>query len=59
MPCSRHSSGTGLPASACLRMTMIWLSEERDAFRQNFLDPIKEKILLLTSTDFRGDYRSV
>ncbi|HYD62086.1 MAG TPA: hypothetical protein VEC35_17105 [Noviherbaspirillum sp.] len=29
MPCSRHSSGTGVPASACLRMAMIWLSVEQ------------------------------
>ncbi|MDX1298968.1 MAG: hypothetical protein R3260_12140, partial [Pseudomonas sp.] len=34
---------TGLPASACLRMAMIWLSEKRDVFTQNFLDPIRRK----------------
>jgi hypothetical protein len=32
MPCSRHSSGTGVPASACLRIARIWLSEKRDLF---------------------------
>lgn len=37
MPCSRHSSGSGLPPSAFLRMAMIWLSEKRDVFTQNSL----------------------
>ena len=32
MPCSRHNSGTGAPASACLRTPMIWLSEILDIF---------------------------
>src|SRR5690606_8253181 len=32
MPCSRHSSGTGVPASACFRIAMIWLSVNRDFF---------------------------
>src|SRR5690606_3410315 len=32
MPCSRHSSGTGVPASACLSTAMIWLSVKRDFF---------------------------
>jgi hypothetical protein len=26
-----------------LRMAMIWLSEKRDVFTQNFLDPIRRK----------------
>jgi hypothetical protein len=30
MPCSRQSSGTGEPDSACLRMAMIWASLKRD-----------------------------
>jgi hypothetical protein len=30
------SSGTGEPASACLRMAIIWLSVKRDVFMQNF-----------------------
>jgi hypothetical protein len=32
MPCSRHSSETGTPLSACLMMANIWLSEKRDFF---------------------------
>lgn len=32
IPCSRHSSGTGVSASACFKMLMIWLSEIRDFF---------------------------
>src|SRR5690554_4074840 len=32
MPCSRHSSGTGVPVSACFRIAMIWLSVNRDFF---------------------------
>jgi transposase len=32
MGCSRHSSGTGLPASACMSTAMIWLSENLDFF---------------------------
>src|SRR6185312_8620724 len=32
MPCSRHNSGTGVPAWACLSTAMIWLSVKRDFF---------------------------
>ena len=33
----------GGPASACLRMAMILLSEKSDVFTQNFLDPVRRK----------------
>lgn len=32
MPCSRHTSVTGVPVSACFRMDMIWLSLKLDFF---------------------------
>ncbi|MFD1592778.1 transposase [Alteromonas oceani] len=57
MPCSRQSSGTGVPASDCFRIAMIWLSVNFDFFMQNLLRIGYEKILLLTSVIFRGDYR--
>ncbi|PXA73753.1 hypothetical protein DMC15_06800 [Vibrio sp. 11986-1-5] len=56
MPCSRHSSGTGVPASACLRIAMIWLSVNFDVFIKNLLRLWYEKILLLTSVNLWGDY---
>lgn len=34
MPCSRHSSETGVPASAYLSTAMIWLSVKRDFFME-------------------------
>jgi hypothetical protein len=39
-------------------MAMIWLSEYFDFFMQNLLRIGYEKILLLTSIIFRGDYRA-
>lgn len=56
MPCSRHSSGTGAPPSACLRIDSIWLSEKRDYFMQNLPAFSLRKILLLSTLVFRGDY---
>src|SRR5690606_39106809 len=56
MPCSRHSSGTGTPASACFRTARIWLSVKRDFFMQNLLRIAYEKILLLSNATSRGDY---
>src|SRR5690606_27676741 len=55
MPCSRHSSGTGVPASACLRIAMIWLSVNRDCFIANFL--VVEILLQLTAV-LRGHYQT-
>jgi hypothetical protein len=57
MPCSRHSSGTGVPASACFKIAVIWLSVYFDFFMQNFLLKGYEKILLLAAVIFRGDYQ--
>lgn len=34
MPCSRHNSATGVPATACFRMDIIWLSVKRDFFTE-------------------------
>jgi hypothetical protein len=31
-PCSRHISGTGVPASACFKIARIWLSLNREVF---------------------------
>src|SRR5690606_26030736 len=56
MPCSRHSSGTGTPASACFRTARISLSVKRDFFMQNLLRIAYEKILLLSNATSRGDY---
>jgi len=41
-----------------LRMAMIWLSEYLDFFMQNLLRIDYEKILLLTSVIYRGDYHN-
>jgi hypothetical protein len=38
---------------------MIWLSVNFDVFMQNLLRLWYEKILLLTSVNLRGDYRSI
>ena len=35
---------------------MIWLSEYRDVFIKNSFGLVYENSLLLTSTNFRGDY---
>lgn len=53
MPCSRHSSGTGVPVSACLSTARTWLSVKR-----NFLmePPRVKKIPLLASANWRGNY---
>ncbi|EGR1071039.1 hypothetical protein EFU51_11870 [Vibrio cholerae] len=59
MPCSRHSSGTGVPASACLRIVMIWQSVNFDVFIKNLLRLWYEKILLLMSVNLWGDYQSI
>lgn len=56
MPCSRQSSDTGTPPSACFKITMIWTSLYRAVFIENLLRYLAEKILLLNTTDFRGDY---
>jgi hypothetical protein len=40
-------------------MERIWLSVKRDVFMQNLLRLDYEKILLLTSAIFRGDYQSI
>jgi hypothetical protein len=56
MPCSRHKAGTGVPASACFRIARIWLSLYRDFFMQNLLLLYYEKIILLMSAIYRGDY---
>lgn len=55
MPCSRHNSGTGVPASACLRIAMIWLSVNRDVFIANFL--VVEILPSITAV-IRGDYHA-
>lgn len=56
MPWVRHSSGTGVPASACLSTAMIWLSVKRDISSREppLLD--YEKIPLLASANLRGRY---
>ena len=43
---TRHTSGTGVPASACFKIAMIWLSVNRDCFMQNLLRIDYEKIPL-------------
>ena len=49
----------GVPASACFNIASIWLSLYRDFFMQNLLLRYYEKILLLKSAIFRGDYPSL
>jgi hypothetical protein len=39
-------------------MAMIWLSEKRDVFTQNFLDPIRRKFYLWRALFSGGDYRA-
>jgi hypothetical protein len=57
MPCSRHSSGTGTPFSACFKIAVIWLSEKRDFFMQNLPVLSLRKIQLLITALDRGDYQ--
>ncbi|QHQ28567.1 hypothetical protein XaFJ1_GM001829 [Xanthomonas albilineans] len=42
MPYSRHSSGTGVPASAYLSTAMIWLSVKRDFFMKPSRESVRE-----------------
>ncbi|AGI69480.1 hypothetical protein OAN307_c40680 [Octadecabacter antarcticus 307] len=59
IPCSRHSSETGVPPSACFKMPMTCASLNRAIFIKNLLRYLAEKILLLNTTNFRGDYLCV
>lgn len=52
MLCARHNSGIGVPASACLRMAMIWLSEGATSSCKTSSFLIR-KILLLNSLTSR------
>lgn len=54
MPCVRHSSGSGTPASHSFRIWKIWLSVCRDFFIRRI--SCQWKILLLSPIFFRGDY---
>ena len=56
---SRQSSGTGVPASTCLMMAMIWLFEYLDFFMPNLLPTGDENIQLKTSVNLWGDYLSL
>ncbi|MDO8417538.1 MAG: hypothetical protein Q7S87_15130, partial [Agitococcus sp.] len=47
----------GVPASACLRIAMIWLSLNFDVFMQNLLRLSYEKILLFKEVIYRDDYQ--
>ncbi|MDO9180657.1 MAG: hypothetical protein Q7U16_20395, partial [Agitococcus sp.] len=49
----------GVPASACLRIAMIWLSLNFDVFMQNLLRLSYEKILLFKEVIYRDDYRGL
>ncbi|MDG1737800.1 MAG: hypothetical protein P8L68_15485, partial [Paracoccaceae bacterium] len=44
--------------SACFRIVMICASLYRPFFIQNLLRYLAEKILLVNTINFRGDYRS-
>ncbi|MCO4849302.1 MAG: sensor histidine kinase, partial [Yoonia sp.] len=46
----------GTPLSACLKIPMICASLNRAVFIKNLLRYLAEKILLLNTTNFRGDY---
>src|SRR5690554_5519652 len=59
MPCSRQRASTGVPASDCFNIANIWLSLYLDFFMQNLLHTVYEKILLMNSVNFRGDYRPI
>jgi hypothetical protein len=52
-----HKAETGVPASAWFSIANIWLSLYLDFFMQNLLRLVYEKILLLNSVNFRGDYQ--
>ena len=56
MPCSRQSSETGTPLSACFKIPRICGSLNRPIFISNLLVHLAEKILLLNPSNFRGDY---
>jgi len=56
MLCSRHRSGAGIPACACLRIAMIWLSVKREAFIEFLFKSNNLEILLLTHIKRWGDY---
>ncbi|MEJ8475888.1 hypothetical protein, partial [Roseibium algae] len=45
--------------SACLNTAMICASLYRPFFIKNLLRYLAEKILLLNTTNFRGDYRGI
>src|SRR5690554_1785893 len=46
-------------AVACFSIAMIWLSVYREFFMQNLLRIHYEKIVLLSTATFRGDYQSI
>ncbi|WP_412079751.1 integrase core domain-containing protein [Thalassobacter stenotrophicus] len=54
IPCSRHSSETGTPPSACFNTAMIRASLNRPFFIVNPLRYLPEKILRLNTSNFRG-----
>jgi len=54
IPCSRHSSETGTPPSACFNTAMIWASLYGPFFIVHLLRYLAEKILLLNTANFRG-----
>jgi len=56
MPCSRQSSDTGTPLSACFNIPMICASLYRLFFITISSDYHAEKILPVNTTNFRGDY---
>jgi len=58
MPCSRHSSATGTPPSACRRIAMICASVYLIVFIRNLLVHLAEKFLLVQPLTFGGgDYQ--
>src|SRR5690606_8730713 len=57
MPCSRQSCATGTPPSAWRRIAMICASLYLLFFIQILLRHLAEKILLMKTLKFRGDYR--
>ena len=54
IPCSRQSSATGVPPSACFNTAMICASLNHPFFIVNLLIYLAEKIPLLNTTNFRG-----
>ena len=55
IPCSRHSSETGMPPSAFFKMPMIRVSLNRAVFIKNLLRYLAKKNLLLNTTNFSGN----